>query len=77
MMWDEAPKRPHLNPLPEGDYVFSAALRFSTFPISLTPRFSDVHDRVYYHNLFSGLLVADKKPLKRFGTPSGVIKTPS
>jgi len=26
-------------------------------PISLTPRFSEVHGRVYYHNRFSGLLV--------------------
>jgi hypothetical protein len=24
--------------------------------ISLTPRFSEVHDRVYHHNRFSGLL---------------------
>ena len=27
-MWDEALKCPHLNPLPEGEYVFSA-LRYT------------------------------------------------
>jgi len=41
----------------EGDKqarVFSVAGRY---PISLTPRFSEVHGRVYYYNRFSGLLV--------------------
>ena len=56
MMWDEALKCPHLNPLPEGEDMFSA-LMISHIPISLTPRFSEVHGRVYYHNRFSGLLV--------------------
>ena len=51
-MWDEALKCPHLNPLPEGEYVFIVALIYSIFPISLTPRFSEVHGRVYYHNRF-------------------------
>ena len=60
-MWDEALKCPHLNPLPEGEDVFSVALIYPIFPISLTPRFSEVHDRVYYHNRFSGLLFTDKK----------------
>src|SRR6476660_1724702 len=36
--------------------------------ISLTPRFSEVHGRVYHHNRFSGLLAYNKKPLKRLGT---------
>ena len=56
-MWDEALKCPHLNPLPEGEEVFSVALIYSIFPISLTPRFSEVHGRAYNHNRFSGLLV--------------------
>ena len=56
-MWDEALKCPHLNPLPEGEYVFSVALIYPIFPISLTPGFSEVHGRVYYPNRFSGLLV--------------------
>ena len=57
-MWDEALECPHLNPLPEGEYVFSVfsvALIYPIFPISLTPGFSEVHGRVYYR--FSGLLV--------------------
>jgi hypothetical protein len=56
-MWDEALECPHLNPLPEGEYVFSVALIYPIFPISLTPGFSEVYGRVYYHNRFSGLLV--------------------
>src|SRR5438874_13444045 len=35
--------------------------------ISLTPRFSEVHDRVYHHNRFSSLLAHIKEPLKRLG----------
>ncbi len=31
-MWDEALKCPHLNPLPEGEYVFSVALIYPIFP---------------------------------------------
>jgi len=34
--------------------VFSVAGRD---PISLTPRFSEVHGRVYYYDRFTGLLV--------------------
>jgi len=56
-MWDEALRRPHLNPLPEGEYAFSVVLIYSIFPISLAPRFSEVHGWVYFHNRFSGLLV--------------------
>jgi hypothetical protein len=56
-MWDEALKCPHLNPLPEGEDVFIVALIYPIFPISLIPRFSEVHGRVYYHNRFSGFLV--------------------
>jgi len=42
---------PHLNSLPQGEEVFSVAVLDS---ISLTPRFSKVHGRVYR-----------QKPLKR------------
>ena len=31
MIWDEALKCPHLNPLPEGEYVFSALI-YPIFP---------------------------------------------
>ena len=34
--------------------VFSVAV---LYPISLTPRFSEVYGRICYHNRFSGLLV--------------------
>jgi hypothetical protein len=34
-------------------YVFGVAM---PYPISLTPRFSEVPGRVCYHNRFSGLL---------------------
>ena len=33
-------------------HVFSVAVRYS-----LTPRFSEVHNRVYYYNRFAALLV--------------------
>jgi hypothetical protein len=56
-----------------GRCVFSVA---ALYPISLTPRFSEVHGRVYCHNRFSGLLVYSKKPLKRLG-PSQASLTPS
>jgi hypothetical protein len=44
--------------------VFSVAL---LYPISLTPRFSEVRGRIYYHNRFSGFSFTNKKPLKRLG----------
>jgi hypothetical protein len=42
------------------EYVFSAAV---LYPISLTPRFSEVHRPVYYPNpeSFRGLLVRKQK----------------
>jgi hypothetical protein len=43
--------------------------------ISLTPRFSEVHGRVYYHNRFSGLLVHRQKIAEAVGAPSGVVNT--
>src|SRR6266403_243796 len=56
---------PHLNSLPQGEEVFSVAVLDS---ISLTPRFSKVHGRVYCYNRFSGLWSLTK-PLKRLGLP--------
>jgi hypothetical protein len=53
-------------------YVFSIAV---LYPISLTPRFSEVYGRVCYHNRFSGLLVDSQKPLKRLGARSRVVNT--
>src|SRR6266481_9640235 len=35
--------------------------------ISLTPRFSEVHDRVYHHNRFSGLLAHNKNTAEAAG----------
>jgi hypothetical protein len=46
------------------------------FPISLTPRFSEVDGPVYYHNRFSSLLVRDKKTAEAVGLPPAVL-TPS
>jgi hypothetical protein len=39
-------------------YVFSVAL---IYRISLTPRFSAVHGRLFYHNRFSGFLFHRRK----------------
>ena len=47
-----------LVPFPNS-YVFSVAV---LYPISSTPRFSEVYGRVRYHNRFSGLLVDSQKP---------------
>jgi hypothetical protein len=74
-MWDEALECPHLNPLPEGEYVFSVALIYPIFPISLTPGFSEVQGRSTTTTAKAVCLFTDKKPLKRFGAPSGVINT--
>jgi hypothetical protein len=74
-MWDEALKCPHLNPLREGEDVFIVALIYSIFPISLTPRFSEVHGRSATTTTLAVCLFIDKKPLKRFGAPSGIINT--
>ena len=73
-MWDEADKCPHLNPLPEGEEVFSVA-QYSIFPISLTPRFREVHGRSATTTALAVYLFTDKNPLKRFGVHSGVINT--
>jgi hypothetical protein len=54
-------------------YVFTVVV---LYPISLTPRFSEVHGRIHYHNRFSGFLFTDKKPLKRLGFPQTSL-TPS
>jgi len=74
-MWDAALKCPHLNPLREGEDVFIVALIYSIFPISLTPRFSEVHGRSATTTALAVCLFTDKKPLKRFGAPSGIINT--
>ena len=52
--------------------MFSVAL---LYPISLTPRFSEVHGRVYYHNRFSGLLVHQQETAEAVGPLSGVDNT--
>src|SRR5207248_9827853 len=57
------PTEDFLVPFPNS-YVFGVAV---LYPISLTPRFSEVCGRVCYHNRFGGLLVDYKKPLKRLG----------
>ena len=69
-MWDEALECPHLNPLPEGQYVFSVALIYPIFPISLTPGFSEVHGRVYYPQAS-----VDSKPNIERPTPNAQRRT--
>jgi len=54
-------------------YVFSVAL---LYPISLTPRFSEVRGRVYYHNRFRGLLVHQQETAETVGLSQESI-TPS
>jgi hypothetical protein len=73
-MWDEALKCPHPNPLREGEDVFIVALIYSIFPISLTPRFSEVHGRSATTTALAVYLFTDKKPLKRLGL-LGVVNT--
>ena len=48
----------------------------ATLPISLTPRFSEVHGRGYYDNRFSGLLVHGQETPKAVGLPQASL-TPS
>ncbi len=60
-MWDEALECPHLNPLPEGEDVFSVAL------ISHISHFINTWLK---RGAWPGLL-----PLKRFGAPSGIMNT--
>ena len=45
-------------------YVFSVAL---IYRISLTPRFSEVHGRLFYHNRFSGFLLHRQKTAEAVG----------
>jgi len=52
--------------------MFSVAL---IYRISLTPRFSEVQGRRFYHNRFSGFLLHRQKPLKRLGALSDVVNT--
>jgi hypothetical protein len=44
-------------------------------PISLAPRFSEFHSRVYYHNRFSGLLIHQQETAEAVGHLSGVDNT--
>ena len=37
--------------------------------VSLTPRFSEVHNRIYYRNRFSGLLAQWQKTAEAVGLP--------
>jgi len=46
----------------KAQYVFSVAL---IYRISLTPRFSEVHGRLFYHTALAVFFFTDKKPLKR------------
>jgi hypothetical protein len=46
-------------------YVFSVAL---IYRISLTPRFSEVHGRLFYHNRFSGFLFHRQKTAEAVGS---------
>jgi hypothetical protein len=55
--------------------MFIVAPIYSIFPISLTPRFSEVHGRSAATTALAVYLFTDIKPLKRFGAPSGVINT--
>ena len=45
------------------------------YPISLTPRFSEVHGRVWYRNRFSGLVRSLTKTAKAAGARLGVVHT--
>jgi len=53
--------------------MFSVA---ALYPVSLTPRFSEVQVQVYDQNGFSGLLALQQKTAEAVGARSGVI-TPS
>jgi hypothetical protein len=52
-------------------YVFRVPV---LYPISLTPRFSEVYGGASYHNRFSGLF-AHCKTAKAVGDPSGAANT--
>ena len=45
------------------------------YPFLLTPRFSEVHGRVCYHNRFSGLLVGSQKTAEAVAARSAVVNT--
>ena len=53
-------------------YVFTVVV---LYPISLTPRFSEVHGRIHYHNRFSGLLIHRQKTAEAVGVPADIINT--
>jgi len=55
-------------------YVFSVAV---LYPVSLTPRFSEVRGRIWYHNpeSFRGLLLHCQKTAEAVGLLSGVVNT--
>jgi len=65
------PTEDFLVPFPNS-YLFSVAV---LYPISLTPRFSEVYGRVCYHNDFSGLLVDSQKTAEAIGARSNVVNT--
>jgi len=65
------PTEDFLVPFPNS-YVFSVAV---LYPISLTPRFSEVYGRVCYNNHFSGLLVDSQKTAEAVGPRSSVVNT--
>ena len=65
------PTEDFLVPFPNS-YVFSVAV---LYPISSTPRFSEVYGRVCHHNRFSGLLVDSEKTAEAVGARSRVVNT--
>ena len=65
------PTEDFLVPFPNS-YLFSVAV---LYPISLTPRFSEVYGRVCYHNRFSGFLVDSQKTAEAIGARSNVVNT--
>jgi len=65
------PTEDFLVPVPNSS-VFSVAI---LYPISLTPRFSEVSGRVCYHNRFSGLLVDSQKTAEAIGPRSSVVNS--
>ena len=65
------PPEDFLVPFPNS-YLFSVAV---LYPISLTPRFSEVYGRVCYHNHFRGLLVDSQKTAEAIGARSNVVNT--
>jgi hypothetical protein len=65
------PTEDFLVPVPNSQ-VFSVAI---LYPVSLTPRFSELYSRVCYHNRFSGLLFDSQKTAEAVWARSRVVNT--